>query len=118
MAAQDLEPSTAKWRDWPPLDAPKAACLYPWCRRRLTYRPEGSGRQPLFCGRSHRDLYGRERRALEQQLAGARDAGDGRRVGELEWKLLRYPNLNALGSFRRDAQPRGAGTKPDSIPYT
>lgn len=80
-------------RDWPPLDAPKAACLYPWCTRRLKFRTEGSGRQPLFCGRAHRDLYGRERRSLERQLVAARAAGQAVRVGMLEWKLLRYPNL-------------------------
>lgn len=82
-------------RDRPPLDAPKAACLYPWCTRRLRFRSEGSGRQPLFCGRAHRDLFGRERRSLERQLAAARAAGHVAVVGLVEWKLLRYPVLRA-----------------------
>lgn len=85
-------------RDWPPLDAPKAACLYPWCTRRLKFRSEGSGRQPLFCGRVHRDLYGRERRSLERQLAAARAGGQSMAISLLEWKLLRYPNLRVLTS--------------------
>ncbi|MCF6733636.1 hypothetical protein [Blastococcus sp. KM273129] len=80
-------------RDWPPLDAPKASCLYPWCTRRLKFRTEGSGRQPLFCGRAHRDLYGRERRSLERQLAAARAGGQSTAISMLEWKLLRYPTL-------------------------
>lgn len=94
MAKVD-EDGDASRRGWPPLDAPKAACLYPWCTRRLRFRSEGSGRQPLFCGRAHRDLYGRERRSLERQLAAARTAGHAAVVGLLEWKLLRYPNLRA-----------------------
>jgi hypothetical protein len=68
--------------------------MYPWCRRRLTFRAEGSGRQPAFCGRAHRDLYGRERRSLERQLAAARTAGHGGAVSLLEWKLVRYPSLH------------------------
>ena len=86
----------AAGRDWAPLDAPEAACMYPWCTRRLTFRAEGSGRQPLFCGRDHRDRYGRERRSLERQLAVARTAGQGSMQGLLEWKLVRYPNLRAV----------------------
>lgn len=82
-------------RDWPPLDVPKAACMYPWCRRRLTFRSEGSGRQPMFCGRVHRDLYGRERRSLERQLTAARTGRDTGAVPLLEWKLARYPTLRS-----------------------
>lgn len=92
-------------RDWPPLEAPKAACLYPWCTRRLKFRSEGSGRQPLFCGRAHRDLYGRERRSLERQLTAARTARQAAAVGLLEWKLLRYPNLRS---------PSAATSYPDA----
>lgn len=90
-------------RDWPPLDAPKAACLYPWCTRRLRFRSEGSGRQPLFCSRAHRDLYGRERRSLERQLAAARAAGQAAAIGLLDWKLLRYPNLRMTAGPVADA---------------
>ena len=93
--AEEMAASEAPRRDWPPLDAPKAACMYPWCRRRLTFRAEGSGRQPLFCGRAHRDLYGRERRSLERQLTAARAAGQAAVVSQLEWKLIRYPSMHA-----------------------
>lgn len=70
--------------------------MYPWCTRRLKFRSEGSGRQPLFCGRAHRDLYGRERRSLKRQLDAARAGGEHAMIGLLEWKLLRYPNLRAV----------------------
>lgn len=93
-------------RDWPPLDAPKAACLYPWCTRRLKFRSGGSGRQPLFCGQAHRDLYGRERRSLERQLAAARAAGQAATLGLLEWKLLRYPNLRTASGPVAEAAAR------------
>lgn len=91
------ETGEAGTRDWPTLEAPKAACLYPWCTRRLKFRSEGSGRQPLFCGQAHRDLYGRERRSLERQLTAARTAGHAPTISLLEWKLLRYPILRAAG---------------------
>lgn len=93
--SKSLQTSLPSARSWPALDAPKAACVYPWCTRRLTFRREGSGRQPIFCGQAHRDLYGRERRALIRQLAAARESGQGAVVSQLEWKLLRYPSLQA-----------------------
>ena len=96
--AESMAAAEVARRDWPPLDAPKAACLYPWCRRRLTFRAEGSGRQPMFCGRVHRDLYGRERRSLERQLTAARAVGDRAAVSLLEWKLIRYPSLHTAAA--------------------
>lgn len=98
-----LEEPGPSVRAWPALDAPKAACVYPWCTRRLTFRREGSGRQPMFCGQAHRDLYGRERRTLTRQLAAARQAGHGAVVSQLEWKLIRYPSLQASPTGLRDA---------------
>lgn len=100
--AEVADDSDAPRRDWPPLDAPKAACMYPWCARRLKFRSEGSGRQPVFCGRAHRDLYGRERRSLERQLSAARASGNSATVSLLEWKLIRYPNLRTLSASQSE----------------
>jgi hypothetical protein len=52
----------------------------------------------MFCGRVHRDLYGRERRSLERQLVAARTGHDAEAVPLLEWKLTRYPTLHTPAS--------------------
>lgn len=104
--ADSVEPARTVGRSWPTLDAPKAACLYPWCTRRLTYRSQGSGRQPLFCTPAHRDLYGKERRLLTRRLQAARRDGNSSVASQLGWKLLRFPDLQGPSSTESGSAER------------